>query len=130
MTITPITRMARDMRGRFNGVRQTSGHRQQVDLPPSGHHGVLEISHEPPYGIHPAGSRPWLASVASAKDIEEHNILLRWFRSTFSRRTSIVGVQVPNQLGVFFHDDPRDEVGGWDHAALFEFPPAARQWAG
>jgi hypothetical protein len=48
-----------------------SGHAPQIHLPSGGDHGVLEVGHEPPRGIHPTRARPWLAGVVSAKDIEQ-----------------------------------------------------------
>jgi hypothetical protein len=106
-----------------------SRHRQQIDLPAGGDHGVLEVSHELPRGIHAASPRPWLAGVVSAKDIEQ-GIPFGGFQPTVSRSIGTVGVQGANQPWVFLHDDPQDEIRGWGHTALFEFPPAARQWAG
>ena len=70
-------------------------------------------------GIHSASSRPRPAGEVLAKDIEQR-IPFGWLQPAVSRRIGISGVQVSNQLGVFLQDDPQDEAGERDHAALLE----------
>ena len=106
-----------------------SSHRQWIDFPSSGDHGVLEVGHEPPGGIHSTGARPRLAGEVSGKDIEKR-ILLDGFQPAISRCVGIVGVEGPNQLGVFLDDDPQGKVRGGRHVTPFKLPPAAGQWSG
>jgi hypothetical protein len=88
-----------------------SGDHQRIDSPSSGNHGVLEVSYEPPRGIHSAGARPRSSGEMSGKDVEKR-IFLDGFQPAISRCIGIVGVEGPNQLGVFLDDDPQCKIRG------------------
>src|SRR5271165_6871421 len=104
MIPSTISRMARHT-GPTCCIRPASGHRQQIDSPSGGYHGVVDVGHEPPGGTHAAGARPRLPGEVSAEDIEKR-ILLGGFQTAISRRIGIVGVKGSNQFWVFFDNDP------------------------